>query len=227
MTFRSLYFSIFLCLNLLPFQSYAKIDYISLHEIESATKDPLTAKLNIVEKHQELRMKFSLIYENTETPLDYERLNDYMLRVKSPHIISDKATIIVYEFIYNAWRRTYAINLFNSASSVKIQNNPVKRKEQKTSKKLIELKGDCEIIRKPKETLWSIASRYKDKWNVDIYSAMIAIYKSNLNKFSKQHIGSLMASEDLTCPTTEMLSMMGKKAEMKAEFKLLSSGTIK
>lgn len=227
MAFRSIIFSSLLCLILLPMHSFAKIDYISLHEIESANNQPLSVKLNIVEKHQELRMKFSLIYKNNEIPLDYERLNDYMLRVKSTKNISDKATLLVYEFIYNAWRRTHTVKLFNASSSEILPPEVVKKTVQARPSKPTVTSVDCKIIRTPKETLWSIASRYKDKWNVDVFSAMIAIYKSNLNQFSKQHIGQLMASGVLTCPSTEMLSMMGEKAEMKAEFNQLNNSSVK
>jgi hypothetical protein len=56
---------------------------------------------------------------------------------------------------------------------------------------------------------------------VDVFSAMLAIYKSNINKFAKQHIGRLTANVKLVCPSKKTITMMGNKAEMKAEFNRL------
>jgi FimV-like protein len=85
-----------------------------------------------------------------------------------------------------------------------------------------EMTTQCRLVHEPKETLWSIASRYKNKWSIDIYSAMLAIYKSNLNKFTNQHIGQLNNHVALNCPNPKVIDMMGEKADMKAEFTRLN-----
>ena len=54
---------------------------------------------------------------------------------------------------------------------------------------------------------------------------MIAIYKSNLNKFTKQHIGQLIDKSELSCPSTETITSMGEKTKMKAEFNRLNKQT--
>ena len=203
-----------ICLALLPLISHAKIDYISLHEIESSARQPLSVKLNIVEVDQESQLKFTLVSQDTETILDYQRINNYMLRLKSPHYITGKASVLVYEFEQNSWQQTHSVDVSNSLT--------VTETDKIASTKATDLKTQCKLIRKPKETLWSIASRYKDKWSVDIYSAMLAIYKSNINKFAKQHIGQLIKNSELSCPSTETITMMGKKKEMKAEFNQLN-----
>jgi len=215
MTIRTIILSILICLVLPPFISHAKVDYISLHEIESLVRQPLSVKLNIVEKHQKSQLRFTLMNQNTETNLDYQRINDYMLRLKSPHYIIGKASVLVYEFEHFAWQQTHSINISNSLIATKT--------DKATLAKTTDLKTQCKLIRKPKETLWSIASRYKNQWSVDIYSAMLAIYKSNLNKFAKQHIGQLIKNVELSCPSKETINSMGGKAEMKAEFNRLNN----
>jgi len=217
MTIRTMIFSGLICLILLPLVSHAKVDYISLHEIESSERQPLSVKLNIVEKHQESQLKFTLLNQNTETTLDYQRINNYMLRLKSPHYIIGKASILVYEFEQYTWIRTNSVDISNTLIATEI--------DQKTLSNVPKIKTQCRLIHEPNETLWSIASRYKDNWNVDVFSAMLAIYKSNLNKFAKQHIGQLINNVELACPSTKTLTMMGEKAEMKAEFNRLNNSS--
>ncbi len=79
------------------------------------------------------------------------------------------------------------------------------------------------LARQPKETLWSIASRYKDNWQIDVFSAMIAIYTSNASKFNKQHIARLIDGATLVCPNNEVIGKLGSKKEMHAEFTRLNS----
>ena len=214
MTIRTIILSILICLVLPPFISHAKVDYISLHEIESLVRQPLSVKLNIVEKHQESQLKFTLVSQNTETELSYKRINKYMLRLESSQYIIGKASILVYEFEQNTWRKTHSVDISNSL---------IITETDKVALAIgAETKTQCLLIHQPKETLWSIASRYKGKWSVDVFSAMIAIYRSNLNKFANQHIGQLINNVELNCPSMKTISMLGEKAEMKLEFTRLN-----
>ena len=94
-----------------------------------------------------------------------------------------------HEFEQNTWRQTHSVDISNALVVTDI--------DKEALAKTAEMKTRCRLIREPKETLWSIASRYKGKWEVDVYSAMLAIYKSNLNKFDKQHIGQLISNVEL------------------------------
>jgi len=215
MTIRTMILSGLIYLAVLPLISQAKVDYISLHEIESSARQPLSVRLNIVEKDQESQLKFTLVNQDTETELDYKRLNNYMLRLKSPHYVIGEASVLVYEFEKGAWQHTHSVDISNSLIITEI--------DKKTLVKAAEINTQCQLIREPKETLWSIASRYKEQWSVDVYSAMLAIYKSNLNKFAKQDIGQLISNVELACPSTKIITMMGEKSEMKAEFNRLNN----
>lgn len=214
MTIRTVILSSLICLALLPLISHAQVDYISLHEIESSARQPLSVKLNIVQIHKESQLKFVLVNQNVVTALDYQPLNNFMLRLKSPHYIIGKASILLYELEQNAWQQTHSVDISNSLIATEI--------DKKAIVKATEIATQCQLIREPKETLWSVASRYKNKWNVDVYSAMVVIYRTNLNKFAKQHIGKLNSNVELTCPSKKTITMLGDKAEMKAEFNKLN-----
>jgi|GEM_PF-3638426 len=232
-------------LTLFPCYSFAQIEYISLHEVESEGKETLSVKLNIVEKGQALPLKFILANQQTRTTLTSKRLNNYMLRLTGPRSISGRAMIHVYQFERDAWRRVKGINISGNiipqsvpARTESIATKPKPQISTETSElttteattvkvtpatRVVKNNADCVLTRELKETLWSIASRYKDQWQVDVFSAMIAIYKSNTTKFSKQHIGRLMDHYALSCPSQRMLKAMGTKAQMKAEFNRLNT----
>ena len=150
MTIRTMILSGLIYLAVLPLISQAKVDYISLHEIESPARQPLSVKLNIVEKHDESQLKFTLVSQNTETLLDYQRINDYMLRLKSPHYIIGKASVLVYEFEQNAWQQTHSVDISNSLIA--------KEADKKIIAKASAIKTQCRLIREPKETLWKKVS---------------------------------------------------------------------
>jgi hypothetical protein len=218
MTIRTLILTGLFHLTFIPLISHAKVDYISLHEIESSVRKPLSLRLNIVETQPKSQLYFTLLNQNTETVLGYERINNYMLRLKSPHYIIGRASVLVYEFEQNTWRRTHSIDISNSLKTTS--------KDKKKLAIASEITKRCLLTHEPKETLWSIASRYQDQWNVDVFSAMLAIHKSNLKKFTKQHIGQLIANSELACPSRKIIAMMGKKSEMKAEYHRLNNSSL-
>ncbi|WP_343817572.1 FimV/HubP family polar landmark protein [Colwellia asteriadis] len=81
--------------------------------------------------------------------------------------------------------------------------------------------NQCVLTKQPQETLWRIATRYAPQWNIDVYSAMIAIYNANRNQFSQQHIKLLKANATLTCPTKNIMASLGSKSLMEEEFERL------
>ncbi|WP_057830465.1 type IV pilus assembly protein FimV [Colwellia sp. TT2012] len=223
--------------TLFPFNSFAQIEYISLHDVESANSQALSVKLNIVENGQQLPLKFILTNQQTRTTLSSQRINNYMLRLKGPSKVSGRAVIHVYQLEMGAWRRVKGINISSSLTpftATKLKA-PVSAKINKTAVptgttvkvtptiRQEKSKADCILTRQRKETLWNIANRYKEQWKIDVFSAMIAIYKSNMTTFSKQHIGQLMAHYPLNCPSKRMLNAMGTKAQMKTEFHRLNA----
>ena len=213
---------------LLPIYSFAAIDYISLHEIESNTADGLLVKLNIVEKEPTSRLKFVLQQPNTNTVLPYQRLNNFMLRLKGPNAVTSDAAIVVYQAIDNRWQQVKTITLMGTPkrSAKSFASGTVKIQPHKKPRPITSLEPApaassqqaCLLIRKPKETLWSLASRYSTQWNIDVYSAMIAIYTQNKQHFGKEHIKLLKDNVDLACPEQSITSALNSKAVSKAKF---------
>lgn len=224
-------------LTIFPFYSYANITYVSLHEIESIEHQQLSLTLNIVEEAPTLPVKFVLQSQKTRTPLSFQRLNKYMLRLTSPNLLIGKGAVHVYQLEGDAWRLIKRVKISNELiplklaskahlNTQKILNTNIAKSvttKSNTNKVATKNQTHCILSKQPKETLWAIASRYKTPWNVDIYSAMIAIYRSNLTHFSQQHIGQLINEVTLTCPSNELIKSMGTKEEMKAEFTRLNA----
>lgn len=231
-------------LTLFSCYSFAQIEYISLHEVESSKSNALSVKLNVVEKDQILPLKFVLSNQQKRTTLSYQRINNYMLRLKGPSNVSGRAVIHVYQLEKDVWRRVKGINISGSLTPLSVSTETISTKVKSATplsaknsdlaalkvtplSKYKKEKTGCILTRQRKETLWSLASRYKDQWHIDIFSAMLAIYKSNITKFSKQHIGQLMDKTTLNCPNKETIAAMGTKAQMKVEFNRLHAQPVK
>lgn len=218
----------------------AKLDYASLHEIESTERKPLFLRLNIVNKGQDLPLKFMLLSQNIETDMAAHRINNYMVRLASLRSAIGESYIVVYEFDGQVWNKATQVDISNQLTgedfntekfnaeefktanfttvNSKTSNTPVKIETSKRSNQLTTNVSDCIIERAPKETLWRIASRYKKEWRVDIYTAMVAIFIANKNKFTQQHIAHLIENKVLECPTSESLKMLSEKGGMDIEF---------
>ena len=225
---------------LLSTASIAQIKHISLHDIESSSEQAVSIKLNIVEKKAK-PLKFTLVSQNTEWPLEFKRLNEYMLRVKGSTPLKVPARINVYEKHAEQWLKVKEVPLSkeratlasdktiittatkpnDNFSTTSIKNNIPPVVTQTGSN---EPAQQCLLSRKNNnETLWSIASRYKVNWNTDVYSAMIAIYETNLAQFNNQHIGQLKSGALLVCPSQQALAKLGDKKQMQQQFEQLNS----
>ncbi|TPH18147.1 hypothetical protein [Litorilituus lipolyticus] len=234
MTFRAnqIILSVLLLVSL---SCAAEVKHLSLHNVESAPKEPLIVKLNIVEKDAR-PLKFSLVNQNVESPLQIERINDFMLRLSSPHYIIGEAAIHVFEQSNNRWMQIDSISITTANKPTKSANSPsninelsTKNASNKQEEPIVIADSlpigekECLLARQAKESLWSIASRYKTSLKLDTYSTIIAIYNTNISQFSKRHINLLRNGAILKCPSAEILATLGSKAGMKEEFERLSN----
>ncbi|WP_189378086.1 hypothetical protein [Thalassotalea profundi] len=220
---RVLYLLLLIQINIFINIAYAKLNYVSLNTIESELREPLFLKLNIVGSGNNLPLRFTLVSQKNETEMAAHRLNAFMVRLASIRPAIGESFIQVYEFDGQAWQKVQQVDISNKLESFdpSLANRPAQKNitspvaPQVTSK---EPDTECQLTRESKETLWSIASRYKDNWRVDVFSAMLAIFQTNKNKFSHQHIGYLIDNASLACPSRKTIAMMGEKEAMKAEF---------
>jgi FimV-like protein len=81
----------------------------------------------------------------------------------------------------------------------------------------------CLIERDNSDTLWRIANRYKEQWHTSVYGAMLAIFETNLQAFSKQKIHLLVKDVQLNCPSTAILAEYNNKVFDKKVFEMIEA----
>ncbi len=89
------------------------------------------------------------------------------------------------------------------------------------SPKLVMRKSDCYLAYSKTETLWRIATRYGQEWQVNPYSAIMAIYDANPKAFNKGKISSLRADVKLACPTDAAIEANKSSKQAKQRFDTL------
>ncbi|MGL5046191.1 MAG: FimV/HubP family polar landmark protein [Shewanella sp.] len=76
----------------------------------------------------------------------------------------------------------------------------------------------CQLTYLAGETLWRIANRYVNDWEVSVYGAMLAIYEANPVAFSKGRINALKRNALLVCPSKMMLEQHADAKKARAVF---------
>ncbi|WP_394129322.1 FimV/HubP family polar landmark protein [Shewanella maritima] len=80
---------------------------------------------------------------------------------------------------------------------------------------------NCIIERNPEDTLWQLASMYREQWRVGVFDAMLAIYDANPRGFSERKIQKMRADVDLKCPSEDLLTYHRENIGNKAKFEQL------
>lgn len=83
---------------------------------------------------------------------------------------------------------------------------------------------ECLLNYDSSETLWRVANRYANEWNVSVYGAMLAIYDANPKAFAKNKISALRGDAALYCPSTDLLAQYPDAKEAKAIFEAKQAG---
>ena len=81
-----------------------------------------------------------------------------------------------------------------------------------------ESENNCYLRFDDNETLWSIAKQYKNVWRTSIYSALLAIYKTNLTQFKNQNINRLVHGKKLTCPSERLIRGIDATGQAREQF---------
>ncbi|MFP8845348.1 FimV/HubP family polar landmark protein [Shewanella baltica] len=82
----------------------------------------------------------------------------------------------------------------------------------------------CQLTYLAGETLWRIANRYANDWDVSVYGAMLAIYEANPAAFSKNKINALKSNAALSCPSKMILAQHANAKEAQAMFEAKEAG---
>ncbi|WP_338725940.1 FimV/HubP family polar landmark protein [Shewanella baltica] len=100
----------------------------------------------------------------------------------------------------------------------------VKTTPAETSPTASQTPENCQLTYLAGETLWRIANRYANDWDVSVYGAMLAIYEANPAAFSKNKINALKSNAALSCPSKMILAQHANAKEAQAMFEAKEAG---
>lgn len=108
--------------------------------------------------------------------------------------------------------------------AVKTTNSELKVNAAETSPTASQTPEHCQLTYLAGETLWRIANRYANDWDVSVYGAMLAIYEANPAAFSKNKINALKSNAALSCPSKMILAQHANAKEAQAMFEAKEVG---
>ncbi|AUD58930.1 fimbrial protein FimV [Shewanella sp. Pdp11] len=108
--------------------------------------------------------------------------------------------------------------------AVKTTNSELKVNAAETSPTASQTPEHCQLTYLAGETLWRIANRYANDWDVSVYVAMLAIYEANPAAFSKNKINALKSNAALSCPSQMILAQYANAKEAQAMFEAKEAG---
>ncbi|MGI2197389.1 FimV/HubP family polar landmark protein [Shewanella baltica] len=111
-----------------------------------------------------------------------------------------------------------------ATETVKTTNSELKANAAETSPTASQTPEHCLLTYLAGETLWRIANRYANDWDVSVYGAMLAIYEANPAAFSKNKINALKSNAALSCPSKMILAQHANAKEAQAMFEAKEAG---
>ncbi|MCS6192398.1 FimV/HubP family polar landmark protein [Shewanella baltica] len=111
-----------------------------------------------------------------------------------------------------------------ATETAKTTNSELKANAAETSPTASQTPEHCQLTYLAGETLWRIANRYANDWDVSVYGAMLAIYEANPAAFSKNKINALKCNAALSCPSKMILAQHANAKEAQAMFEAKEAG---
>ncbi|MGI2132856.1 FimV/HubP family polar landmark protein [Shewanella baltica] len=111
-----------------------------------------------------------------------------------------------------------------ATETAKTTNSELKANAAETSPTASQTPENCQLTYLAGETLWRIANRYANDWDVSVYGAMLAIYEANPAAFSKNKINALKSNAALSCPSKMILAQHANAKEAQAMFEAKEAG---
>lgn len=111
-----------------------------------------------------------------------------------------------------------------ATETAKTTNSELKANAAETSPTASQTPEHCQLTYLAGETLWRIANRYANDWDVSVYGAMLAIYEANPAAFSKNKINALKSNAALSCPSKMILAQHANAKEAQAMFEAKEAG---
>ena len=111
-----------------------------------------------------------------------------------------------------------------ATETAKTTHSELKANAVETSPTASQTPEHCQLTYLAGETLWRIANRYANDWDVSVYGAMLAIYEANPAAFSKNKINALKSNAALSCPSKMILAQHANAKEAQAMFEAKEAG---
>ncbi|ABN63314.1 FimV/HubP family polar landmark protein [Shewanella baltica] len=111
-----------------------------------------------------------------------------------------------------------------ATETVKTTNSELQVNATETPPTASQTPEHCQLTYLAGETLWRIANRYANDWDVSVYGAMLAIYEANPAAFSKNKINALKSHAALSCPSKMILAQHANAKEAQAMFEAKDAG---
>lgn len=111
-----------------------------------------------------------------------------------------------------------------ATETAKTTNSELQVNAAETSPTASQTPEHCQLTYLAGETLWRIANRYANDWDVSVYGAMLAIYEANPAAFSKNKINALKSNAALSCPPKMILAQHANAKEAQAMFEAKEAG---
>ncbi|MCI2964895.1 fimbrial protein FimV [Shewanella sp. N2AIL] len=111
-----------------------------------------------------------------------------------------------------------------ATETAKTTNSELQVNTAETSPTASQTPEHCQLTYLAGETLWRIANRYANDWDVSVYGAMLAIYEANPAAFSKNKINALKSNAALSCPSKMILAQHANAKEALAMFEAKEAG---
>lgn len=111
-----------------------------------------------------------------------------------------------------------------ATETVKTTNSELQVNAAETSPTASQTPKNCQLTYLAGETLWRIANRYANDWDVSVYGAMLAIYEANPAAFSKNKINALKSNAALSCPSKMILAQHANAREAQTMFEAKEAG---
>ncbi|MBR9729076.1 FimV/HubP family polar landmark protein [Shewanella intestini] len=81
----------------------------------------------------------------------------------------------------------------------------------------------CQVEQAAGDTLWKLAQKNRQAWNVGLFGAMLAIYEANPKAFSNNKISKMRADVALVCPSEQQLQIQRDTDNTKEKFDQLAA----
>ncbi|WP_035387085.1 FimV family protein [Ferrimonas senticii] len=197
-----------LLLLLVAAQATAAVEHLSVNRVEQSADGALTVFINVVaDDRDKQQLRFHLQQRGQLTPLRYQRVNDYQLRIALPDASAAGAELLASSWLHVGnealgrfslpTAQTAQLSTVPVTPAVAVQPiviAPLTKASQAPQTK--PASGQCQLAQG--ETLWRAAARLAPQFALQRYGMLKALYDANPRHFRGGP--NQLLSRQLQCP---------------------------